>query len=487
MNIVLIHCPFDHKVFSENLRVVDEEFCLAPPIILAYVAAILQKAGHKVNIIDANALRLTKEKALMILKDLQPDLIGFRADTYWFHRVVEWASFFKKNINAKIIVGGINITLYPEESLSYPCFDYGIAGEANVSLPKLLLALQKGEGAEDVEGLVYRKERRILFNPPSSKLIDFDDYPFPARHLLPNHIYYSFTSQRKNYTVMLTTIGCPDKCTFCAISRIPYRERSPRNVADEVEECYRRSNVREIDFFDATFFINKRRSIEICEEILRRDIKIEWSCRSRVDVVDEDILKKASQSGCRKIYYGIESTSHEVLKNINKDVDESQMAHAIDLSRKYGIDSLGFFMVGNPGDTRETILSSIDFAKRLKLDFIQVCRTIAKPNTDLNDLLIRKSGVDYWREYVLGRRDEGRLPSPWTVLSEKEIEEYTRKFYRDFYFRPSYIVGRICKTKSLGEFVRHARTALKWFLCNYSDVDNTATKTHQRNPASGIK
>jgi radical SAM superfamily enzyme YgiQ (UPF0313 family) len=469
MKIALIHHPLGHRSFSENLKVVDEEFCLAPPILLAYVAAILEKAGHKVIIVDANALKLTKEKTLNILRKFSPEIIGFRADSYWFHRVVEWANYFKSVINVRVIVGGINIDLYPKESLSYSCFDYGIVGESIETLPKLLSILEKGESVDNIEGIVYRDKNTIRFNSPSQRLIPFDDYPFPARHLLPNHLYHSFTSQRKNYTIMLTTTGCPYKCTFCAISKLPYRERSPKNVVGEIEECYKLYSIREIEFFDATFFINKRRSLEICEEILNRGIKIEWSCRSRVDVVDEDILKKSAEAGCKRIYYGIESVSSEVLRNIHKDIDKRQIIHAIDLTHKYGIDALGFFMVGNSNDTKETVLATIDFAKRLKLDFIQVCRAIAKPNSRLNDLLIEKYGIDYWKEYILGKRDMKRLPTLCSTLSEDELEKYARKFYKDFYFRPSYIVRRIRKLKSISEFVRYTKTALKWLFCNYTD------------------
>lgn len=470
MRIALIHCPFEHKVFSENLKVIDEEFCLAPPIVLAYVAAILEKYGHKVTIVDANALRLTLRETLEILKKFKPDIVGFRADTYWFHRVVEWASYFKDELRIKVIVGGINVTLYPKESLSYDCFDYGIVGEAIESLPKLISAIENNEDVKDIEGIVYRDNGRVLLNSCSNKVINFDEYPFPARHLLPNHLYYSFPSQRRNFTIILTSTGCPYKCNFCAISKLSYRERSVKNVIDEIEQCYTDFNIREIDFFDATFFINKKRSIEICEEILRRGIKIEWSCRSRVDVVDEDILKVASQSGCKKIYYGIESVSEGVLNNICKGIDKIKIEKAIELSHKYRIKTLGFFMVGNPGDTKESILSSIEFAKKLKLDFIQVCRAIAKPNTELNDLLIQKLGFDYWREYILNRKNSARLPNPWTTLSEHELEKYTKKFYKDFYFRPSCIIRKIRDLKSFDEFFRYVKVALRWIFCNRSDV-----------------
>jgi len=401
---------------------------------------------------------------------MHPDAIGFRLDTYWFHRVVEWATYFKAYMDVRILVGGINVTLYPEETFSYPCFDYGIMGEALVSLPRLISALEKSSIESDISGVIYRKNNKIIINPPNSGSLDFDDYPHPARHMLPNHLYYSFTSQRKNFTIIVTSTGCPFKCSFCAISRLPYRERSSLSVVDEIEECHKRHKVREIDFFDATFFINKKRVIEICEGVLKKGIKIEWSCRSRVDIVDEDILKIARKAGCKKIYYGIESASEDVLDHINKGINRMKVEQAIELSRKHGIKTLGFFMVGNPADTKESILSSIDFAKKLKLDFIQVCRTIPKPNTELNDSMIQVCGSDYWREYILAKRGEGRFPAPWTNLSDTDIEWYIKKFYKCFYFRPAYIFRRILETRSINELIRYIKVGWKWIFCNFSDI-----------------
>ncbi len=469
MKIALIHCPFGHKAFSENLKVVDEEFCLAPPLVLAYVASILEKAGHQVILVDANVLKLTKERVLKILKDFSPQLIGFRADSYWFHRVVEWAGFLKESLSVPVVVGGINIALYPEESVSYPCFDYGITGEANTSLPALAAALEKGGSLCAIDGLVYKENGRVVVNPAAKEPLRFDDYPFPARHLLPNHLYYSFTSQRKNFTIMVTSTGCPFNCTFCAIARLPYRERSPENVVDEIEECYRRYGVREIDFFDATFFINKERFLKICDRMRTRGISLEWSCRSRVDMVDTEMLREAYRAGCRKIYYGIESSSPQILGKINKRIDCAQIRRALDLTHQCGIKALGFFMVGCPGETKESILASIAFAKTLKLDFIQVCRAIAKPSTGLHAYLTDEDHIDYWREYILGKREEAPLPAPWSVLSENEVQGYVKKFYGDFYFRPSYILKRISGIRSAGELFRYGKVAAKWLLCSGND------------------
>lgn len=448
---------------------VDEEFCLAPPIILSYVAAILEKAGHEVMILEANALKLSKEKSLLILKKFSPDVIGFRADSYWFHRVVEWASFLKERCKAKIIVGGINVTLYPLESMSHDCFDFGLTGEANESLPKLLSCLESGANPEGIEGLVYRSGKVVRCNPPSSSLINFDDYPFPARHLLPNSRYSSFTSQRKNFTIILTNIGCHFACSFCAINRLPLRCRSPQNIVDEMEQCYKDFGIREVDFFSPSFFINREIALKTCKEIIRRNIKIEWSCRSRIDEVDEELLRQAYKAGCRRIYYGIESASSVVLRNISKGITLDQIANAVAMSRRFKIKTLGFFMIGNPGDTKESILDTIEFSKRLKLDYIQVCRTIAKPNTALNDFVINNTGQDYWRKYIVKGDERICFPTPWISMTREELDNYVKRFYRSFYFRPLYIIKLILDVKSIPEFLRYCKVACKWLLFNNRD------------------
>jgi len=463
MRVALVHCPIKHKVFSENIKVVDEEFCLAPPICLAYVASILEQAGHKVILVDAHALGLTKEKTAYLIKRFSPDVIGFRLDTYQFYETLDWIRYLKKNVGVPVIAGGINFSLYPEESL-HEGIDYGIIGEAVESLPRLLSALENNEIISDIEGLVYRNNGTVMKNEPSGKPVDFNSYPYPARHLLPNERYYSVISQRKNFTIMITSKGCPYKCIFCAISKLSYSVRSPKNVVDEMEQCYKDYKIREIDFFDAVFFLNRQRALEICRQIIGRKIKIEWSCRSRVDLVDEELLRVASLAGCRQIYYGIESAAPAILERINKKVDIEQVKQAIKLSRKFGIRTLGFFMIGNPGDTRISLDKTIRFMRQTKLDFVQVCRTIAKPGTDLDLLLKQETGRDYWRDYIIGGLDGRRLPAPWTNLSQKEIESYVKKAYYSFYFRPVYIFKTVLRARSFSELWRYFRVGVRMFF-----------------------
>jgi len=464
MRVALVFPPYSHKIFSENLSTVDEEFCLAPPIILAYVAAILEKHGHTVMLLDARALKLSKEEALEKIAEFKPDMLGFRSETYHFHDALAWISYLKKKLGLPVITGGVNMDLYPGEVMGRDEIDYGIIGEAINSLPEFIRALENGDDYSGIAGVAYKdKDKRIFLNKPSAEPVDLDGYPFPARHLLPNDKYYSFISQRKNFTILLTSSGCPFGCTFCAIPSA-YRYRSPVNVVDEIEHCCREFGVREIDFFDAVLFMPEARVLEIFRQIRERKLDIQWSARSRVDVMNEGLLKEAALSGCRQIYYGIESVDQEVLDNVNKRITPEQVREIIGLSAKYGIRSMGFFMVGNPGDTARSVRSTIDFAKSINLDFIQVCRTIAKPGTQLDKELIRTTGIDHWREHVRSKPITKRLPTPWSGLGQSEAAKLTKEFYLKFYFRPKIIFSRIFQSRSLPEILRFVRVGSKIFF-----------------------
>ncbi|MDD5568010.1 MAG: radical SAM protein [Candidatus Omnitrophica bacterium] len=469
MRIALVFPKYTHKDFSENLKIVNEEFCFAPPIILAYVAAILEKYGHEVILLDARALNLSREELLLRLKTFKPDLLGFRAESYHFHDALECIAYLKHNLNIPVFAGGPNLSFYTEETMAYKEIDYGIIGEAIESLPKLIEALQNNKDLNGIEGLAYKQDNEIRVTPVALKPVDFDAFPFPARHLLPSEKYYSFPSQRKNFTIMVTAKGCPYKCSFCAINCLPYSERSAGRVVDEIEECAGKYRIREIDIFDATFFYNRKRDLEIFSQIIKRKIPVEWSCRTRVDLVDDELLGMAYRAGCRRIYYGIESASPEILKSINKGITPEKIKEAIALTRKHKIRTLGFFMFGGPGETKDTIKKTIKFSKELKLDFIQICKTIAKPGSDLNELLKKKAKRDYWSEYISGRNGKScaPFPAPWTGLTNEELFAYVKKGYMSFYLRPSQILRIIFETKSLEELFRYiivgTRMVLSYF------------------------
>lgn len=472
MKIGLIFAPYNHKKFEENINIVDEEFGVFPPLNLAYAAAVMEKAGHEVILIDANARGLNERQVIAELDAFSPDFIGAYFSTYMFHQTLDMVHTAKNHLKVPVLAGGINLLLYPDESLTHETIDYGIVGEATLNLPVLLSRLENNEKVDDIPGLAFKRDGNVIINEPSSESLPFDDYPFPARHLLSNELYYSFISQLKNFTVLMTALGCPFKCTFCAIAKIPYRFRSPENVAEETQEAQRRFNINEFDIFDADFPVHKNRTLALIEQWHKRNLKFEWSCRSRVDSLDEELIREMAGSGCRQIYLGVETADEAALKEMRKGITAERTAKTIQLCKRYKVKPLGFFMVGNPGETRESIKRTVRYAKKLKLEYAQFSRLIAKPQTDLDLELIQRTNYDYWREWVLGNETDRRLPNPWSDLSEEEIENLTKKAYYSFYFRPWMVIRHLARVRSFGEVARFVKVGFEMLFSYFTkDTD----------------
>ena len=470
MKIALVHAPFGHRAFSENLRVVDEEFIHAPPLVLAYVAAFAERAGHQVALIDAHIAGLSVAETAARITAFGAAAIGLRTDVYNFRQTLSWIEQLRQATGLPVFVGGIGMTEYPVEAMSHAAIDYGVTGEAVESLPRLLDALQGRGAPADVPGLLWRDGGALRRNPLPAAPADFNDYPFPARHLLDNARYHSFVSKRRNFTIMVTSTGCPFHCAFCEIAPLHYRVRDPGKVADEVDECCRRHGVREIDFFDATFFIDKARSLEICGRIARLGHDLEWTCRARVDLVDDELIGAAAKAGLRMVNFGIEAASPEILRNVNKGIEPGQVREAIRLCRRHGVKTLGFFMIGNPGETAATVEETIRYMCSLDLDYVQVCRTIPKPGSALNRQIVAETGRDLWAEYVRGTYPEQRLPTPWTTLTQEQVERYLRRAYARFYFRPGLVARTVRGVRSVDELRRYLRVGLRMLYRNTTDV-----------------
>lgn len=452
MKFALVFNPFQYKLHEENLRIVQKYFGMFPPLSLAWVAAIARKAGHEVTIIDARTLNLSKEDVLDRLKSFKPDIMGFMMTTYMFPDTLEWIRFLKKALKIPVVIGGYNLRVYPAESISHPEIDYGVIEHSIDTIPQLLSAIEGKMKFEDAAGLAYKDEKgRVRLNP--SKPVDFEKFPNPARDLLPNEYYAEFPTERKNFTVMVTSLGCPYGCGFCEAGRTAYNPRSPMTVVNEIAECYNKYGIREIDIFDYDFTAVKERVMAICKEIKRRKIDILWACRSRVNV-DEETLREMREAGCGRIYYGIESGSQEILDGVNKGITLEEIRKTVGLTKELGMKALGFFLIGAPGDTKATVKKTLKFAKELDLDYVQFSKCLAKPLTPLWRQMVNEMGTDYWRDWILGIETDRPLPKPWTKLTNNEIDRLAKWAYISYHSRPSFLLKAALKVGSFAEFKR---------------------------------
>jgi len=270
MRLACVFNPFKYKLHEENLRVVQKYFGLFPPLSLAWVCSIAERAGHETMILDARTLQLTPEETLEHLRRWKPDILGFMMTTYMFNETLEWIRFLKKELRVPVIIGGYHLRVYPTESLRVDGPDFGCYNSAYHTVPRLLEELEGQRRFADVPGLIYRENGRVKMTPYEEDP-DFELYPHPARHLLPNELYAEFTTERKNFTVMVTSKGCPQGCLFCEAGGTPYNPRSPQTVLNEIEECYTKYHIREIDFFDYEFCINRKRIEALCEGMVAKN------------------------------------------------------------------------------------------------------------------------------------------------------------------------------------------------------------------------
>jgi radical SAM superfamily enzyme YgiQ (UPF0313 family) len=228
---------------------------------------------------------------------------------------------------------------------------------------------------------------------------------------------------------------------------------------DEVELNLREFGIRDFDIYDSTFTANRRRVIEICQDLKRRKLDIGFTVRSRVDVINRNMLMELKSAGCHTIMYGVESSNREILKRMNKGISPERVREVLDDTMKVGIEMLGFFMFGFPGESKETIEDTIRFALELPLDYAQFTVLLPFPETEIYEHYRARGLEDYWAEYTKDASKEREIELIDTEISRKEASRYLASAYKDFYFRPRIILKRFKKLRSIGEFLWLAKGA----------------------------
>ncbi len=423
------------------------------PLGIFYLAAYLREQGRTVRVIDAEANNLTAEAIVERMIAFSADVVGISSTTVAFHRALELANIIKRyNSDIPIILGGPHISSNVQHALSYKEFDFGVIGEGEYALEELLQALEGQRPVEDVAGVAYRRDGRIVINSPRPRIGDLDALPFPAYDLIPDlKCYNPPPSNYKKLPVVnvITSRGCPNLCTFCDrnVFGSVLRQRSPENVVSEIEFLCRNYGVREIAFVDDTFTIGKGRIHKIFNTLKGKNIHVYWTCMSRVNTVDYELLKFMRDQGCWHISFGIESGNEKVLRRIKKNIKLEQVEKVIGWCASLGIKTKGFFMLGHPGETRETVNQTIELALRLPLD--DVVATINTPIPGSQQYAeANQSGTlddtdwsqfNYWRPVF--------VPSG---MSKALLLEKHREFYRRFYVRPRIILRYALSFFSLG-------------------------------------
>lgn len=466
MKLLLIFPP-DLSALShgslEQFREVDVG-CY-PPLGLMYIAAYLKKySKHDVEILDAGVEKLGYEGIKKAVKERDPDVVGIYASCFTIYDSYQAVKASKEaKDNVRIVLGGPHVDIYPIESLALSEVDFIVMGEGEATLAELLNYLEnKGTQLSEIEGIGYKKNGQSFIATRRPYHPSLDALPFPARHLTPFKKYYSLIGKNEISTTIMASRGCPSNCNFC---HIPYgrsiRMRSPSNVCDELEECVA-MGIKEFFFFDENFTINRKRTIALCEEIVKRGINIYFDVRSRVNTVDEEVCLNLKKAGCERIQFGVESGSPRILEAMNKRISLELVEKTFKIAKRAGLTTYADFMIGYPGETKEDIEMTMELAERLEVGFVQYGITMLFPQTKIYNDALQKGSLkeDFWRNVAKDPTAEVSAPLASESFNKEELEEMLRTAYSRFYFRPRYIFRRLLSVNSLLEFKRQAGAGL---------------------------
>ena len=453
MNILMLNPPFKGR-FSRTSRspAVTLGGTIYYPFWLAYATGVLEQSGFQVSLIDAPAQGLSVADVIEQVKNEPPQLIVVDTSTPSIYSDVKVAEQLKERFPSSFVtLVGTHPSALPEETLKLSeKVDAVAVGEYDYTMRDLASCLEKKEDLRTVDGLVFRDGDEIVHNRPRALIENVDALPFVSevykRHL--NIRDYYFAAANYPMVMIITGRGCPYKCFFCVYPQTfhsrKYRSRSAASVVDEFRWIAQNiPQVREIGIEDDTFTIDQERVKEICRQILERGIKIKWYCNVRVNLGLETMrwMKKA---GCRLVTVGFESADQESLNRMQKGITVAQIRQFVQDTRKAGLLVHGCFIIGNPGETTETMEKSLEMARELNCDTMQFFPLLVYPGTEAyrwaqeNGYLVSESFAD-WADDAGMYRSVLNIPG----LPAEAIEAFCLRANREYYLRPGYMLMKL--------------------------------------------
>ena len=426
--------------YSEELQ--------APHVGLAYLAAVLEEHGHKVWVVDSHPLGLEGLNILpLLVRKLKPNLVGITSTTLTINQALKAASLVKGvDPDILVVMGGPHVTFLDLETLaSSNAVDAVVRGEGEETLIDLVEKVEAEGNFEGVEGLTYRDEEGKIKREGDRPLIeDLDSLPFPSYRHLPLSAYRSFGLKPPSLPIV-TSRGCPFRCSFCVswkIYRGRWRQRSAKNVVDELEHHVEEYRVTDFSFVDDIFTLNHKRVKEICKEIRERGLEITWGCSARVDTVDEELLKTMKRAGCHTVYFGVEARSQRTLNAMRKGFVPEKVEEVFKLCRKLGINTVASAILFWPTETRKEVKETIRFVKSLEADIAQFCIATPFPGTDLYQEMEQ---VGLIKEKDWSKYDIVTPVFETSQFNSKYMVRLWKKAYLTFYLRPSYVAKQLAK------------------------------------------
>jgi anaerobic magnesium-protoporphyrin IX monomethyl ester cyclase len=444
MNVLLISPPW---IIEDDRNLWKNVGSCLPPLGLAYIASFLEREHVSVGMLDCTAEEIAVNKIEDRLVSIaEPDFIGITATTPIFPNGLAIAKIAKRLFpKTKVVFGGVHPSVLPNEVLRNPSVDLVVRDEGEVTLKELV----SGKPLDEIDGLSWKKNGEIVHNKNRALIKDLDDIPPPAYHLLPMKRYHPALGSYKRLPAMsiFATRGCPGRCTFCY--RTFYgktRCRSANNVIEEIKILQGDYGIKEIAFYDDTFTLFRKTILEFCERIVRENIDITWSCFSRADYVSTDVLNAMKKAGCHLILFGVESADETILNNIKKRLSLDKVKKVVRICKDIGIETRASYMIGNPGETEETIKKTIDFAVELDTDEVQFNITTAYPGTELFEWA-EANGFLTTTDWSLYHMSFSNLNLP--TVRQDVLKRYYKIAHTRFYLRPKIVLRRLFKARTM--------------------------------------
>jgi len=456
VNILLIQPP---------PRKIGHEDVVVPPLGIAYIAAFLEKQGYPVRIIDGFALQMDWQDFEREVARAKPDIIGITGMSAVIDNTFRAVNICRK-YTKHIILGGAHVSAYKEKVFDQcPGIDFLIYGEGEYTFLELVKKLEQGGDPLTIRGLISKG----VINLPRERLEDLDKLPFPTRHLLPNSRYRYTLFPGRKITTMFTSRGCPYECKFCDTSVFGhrYRVRSAYNVLEEIKEIVERYGINSIIIYDDLFMSRKERIEKICEGIIDMGLKIEWKCEGRPDRVEEKTLRLMKQAGCSMIAYGVESGNQEALDYLKKRTTVEGIRETFRLTKKVGINTVGYFILGIPVESYEQAINTIRFAKEIDPTYAQFSILTPFYGTEIYKEAKEKG---WYREIDAQNpmdKDLKRAVMVSPNWNEDKLKKIIKVAHRKFYCRIGYLVKRLKEIRSPRQFINQLATAaniLRWYL-----------------------
>jgi radical SAM superfamily enzyme YgiQ (UPF0313 family) len=446
MKVLLIYPPTKNVIISEWPKFVlkTKPLGYAPPLGILYIASYIQQySSHEVFIYDYRVEKFNEVLFKKKLLKIHPHVLGISGHTPNWIDMLGIAKLAKKFLpSIHVILGGPHATMFPMESLTHKCIDYVVIGEGEEVFLKLLNHLEIGDLTPKIKGIAYRGSPQVYLKEQNLGPEDLDSLPFPTEFYKKSA---NSSLQYYDYIYISASRGCPFNCNFCTNPNRKFRLRSIKNIVDEIEE-WRRFGIDKIEIVDDIFNISPERVIDFSREIIERGIAIKWKFEGRVDRVNATMLREARRAGCYLMEYGIETWCDEGLRILNKKITTEQIKETVEKTRRFGIQTLGYFMIGCPHEkNKRDLMKNLYFARKLKLDKLWLSILTLYPGSKLFNIAIEKGIIkgNEWNNFVIKPFKEFSPPVWEEHFTKQELFTILEKIYKHFYFHPMRIIKKI--------------------------------------------